>query len=258
MKLNKSLKQRIRNREFTLGSWITMTDPSVVEIMAAQGFDWLVVDMEHSAITLDIAQNLIRVIALFGASPLVRVGKNDATLIKRAMDVGAHGVIVPMVNSSEDARAAVEAVRYPPNGKRGAGLGRAQGYGFSFDDYLGWNRDESIVIVQVEHVDAVMNLNSILDVDGVDGFIVGPYDLSGSLGHPGEFDHPRVKEALQQVMAEAKRRNALAGFHVIPPDAEEVMKKHQEGYRFVGVSLDTMYLGLMCRNAIEAIRSQMR
>lgn len=134
----KSLKTKFVRREITIGSWITIGHQAVAEIMAGAGFDWLTVDMEHSAITLDIAQQLIQTIDLCGCIPLVRVGENNANLIKRVMDAGAYGVIIPMVNTKEDAERAVDAVKYPPIGKRGVGLARAQKYGLGFEEYKKW------------------------------------------------------------------------------------------------------------------------
>ena len=180
-----TLKDLLKGRGVTLGSWITLGHPAIGEILAGCGFDWLTIDMEHSAITLAECQELVRVIELAGCAPLARVGENDPNLLKRVMDAGAHGVIVPQVNSREEALRAVASVRYPPEGTRGVGLARAQGYGLNFDTYREWNREESVVIVQVEHIEAVKHLGEILSVPGVDGFIVGPYDLSASLGHPG-------------------------------------------------------------------------
>jgi len=240
------LKQKLQSRELTIGSWITIGHTAVAEIMARAGYDWLTIDMEHSAITLDIAQELIRVIELCGVAPLVRVGTNDANLIKRVMDSGAYGVIVPMVNSEEDARHAVSAVKYPPFGIRGVGLARAQKYGLDFEGYKAWNEESSVVIVQVEHIRAVENLEAILSVDGVDGFIVGPYDLSGSLGYPGRFDHPKVLSALEHVKTVSGQMKALSGYHVIPPEQLALEEKIEEGYRFIAHSLDSLFLGKAC------------
>ena len=167
--------------------------------MARAGFDWLVIDMEHTAIDTFQAQQMIQIIDLAGCVPLVRVGSNDPLLIKRAMDGGAHGIIVPMVNTPAEARRAVSAIRYPPAGTRGVGLSRAQGYGLGFRQYQIWAEEETILIVQIEHIQAVENLEEILAVEGVDGFIVGPYDLSGSLGRPGDFGHAEVAGALSKV-----------------------------------------------------------
>jgi 2-dehydro-3-deoxyglucarate aldolase len=253
-----SLKSKIRSRQTTIGSWITLGDLSVAEIMAKAGFDWLAVDMEHSAVTLDKAQALIQVIGMYGVVPLVRVGENDATMIKRVMDAGAHGVIVPMVNSAADAERAVAAVKYPPVGNRGVGLARAQGYGLEFGKYKKWVNKESIVIVQIEHIDAAENLDDILRVEGVDGFIVGPYDLSASMGMPGEFNDPRVEKVLRGIMRVAKRHEVAPGFHVIPPDSKALAKKVREGYRFIGFSLDTLFLGVKCRDELSCARKVMK
>lgn len=250
----KSLKQRIHRKETTIGSWITLGHPSIAEIMAEAGFDWLTVDMEHSAITLAEAQQLIQVISLCGVVPLVRVGKNEPNFIKRVMDAGAHGVIVPMVNTREDAENAVASVKYPPKGFRGVGLARAQSYGADFEGYRKWNQKESVVIVQIEHIRAVENLEAILSVEGVDGFIIGPYDLSGSIGLPGCFDDPKVTAALKQVRDISRRLDAVSGFHVIPPEPKEVDKKIKEGYRFIAYSLDILFLGNSCRAGLQSIK----
>jgi len=242
-----NLKERLKKRELTIGSWITIGHTAVAEIMAKAGYDWLTVDMEHSAITIDIAQDLIRVIELCGVVPLVRVGENDPNLIKRVMDAGAHGVIVPMVNSKEDAEKAVASVQYPPIGFRGVGLARAQGYGTDFEGYKKWNEKESIIIVQIEHIKAVENLEAILSVPGVDGFIIGPYDLSGSLGVPGQFDHPEMLKALNRVKDVSEKMNALSGFHVISPEVEAFQEKVRDGYKFVAHSLDSLMLSAQSR-----------
>lgn len=249
-----SLKGDLKRKRLTVGSWITLAHTSIAEIMAKAGFDWLTVDMEHSAITLDQAQLLMQVIELASCVPLVRVGENNPNLIKRVMDAGAHGVIVPMVNSKEDALRAVSAVKYPPLGERGVGLARAQGYGLEFEKYRDWVNKESIVIVQIEHIKAVKNLEEILKVEGVDGFIIGPYDLSGSIGRPGEFEHPEVKAALKKVIEVSKKLNKPAGFHVIPPDVNALKQKIEEGYKFLAFSLDTLFLGQTCRKAMEEVK----
>lgn len=249
-----NLKANFKQNKLTIGSWVTLGHTSIAEIMAKSGFDWLVVDLEHSAITLEQAQQLIQVIELRGVVPLVRVGENDPNLIKRVMDMGACGVIVPMVNSEDDAVKAVSAVKYPPLGTRGVGLARAQGYGMEFEKYKNWVNKQSIVIVQIEHIKAVENLKEILSVDGVDGFIVGPYDLSGSLGRPGEFEHLDMKRLLRNIMEVSKKMHKPAGFHVIQPDAGDLLKKIKEGYKFLGFSLDTLFLGQKIAEQIKKVR----
>ena len=249
-----SLKNKLSKKELTIGSWLAIGNTSVTEIMTKRDFDWLAIDMEHSAIDISVAQELIRVIELAGIAPLVRVGENEPTIIKRVMDAGAHGVIVPMVNSREDAERAVNSVKYPPVGNRGVGLARAQAYGLGFDKYKKWVNTESIVIVQIEHINAVNNLEDILKVDGVDGFIVGPYDLSASMGKPGAFEDADVIEALEKVKDISKKCGALSGFHVISPEAEKVQEKIEEGYRFIGFSLDFLFLGVKCAGEMDKIK----
>lgn len=252
--MTETLKSKLRKRDLTIGSWITLGHPSIAEILAGAGFDWLTVDMEHSAITFRETQNLIQVIELSGVTPLVRVGENDPLIIKRVMDAGSHGVIVPMVNSKEEAEMAVRALKYPPWGNRGVGLSRAQKYGADFEGYKAWNESESILIVQIEHVQAVDNLEEILGVPDVDGFIVGPYDLSGSLGIPGQFDHPNMQAALEKIRKIAKDMNALSGFHVISPEIEALRGKIREGYQFIAYSLDILFLGEQCRTSMRKLR----
>ena len=248
-----NLKAKLYGKYVTIGSWITLAHPAIAEIMAKAGFDWLAVDMEHSVITIREAEELIRVIELYGVAPLVRLSANDPVQIKRVMDAGAHGVIVPMVNSVAEAEQAVSAVRYPPQGTRGVGLARAQGYGTSFVKYLDWVNKESVVIVQVEHIDAVNNLEAILAVEGVDGFIVGPYDLSGSLGVPGQFDHPLMKEAMQRIETVGTASGKAPGIHVIEPKSDELKNRIVQGYRFVAYSLDIRMLDCCCRQCLEGI-----
>jgi len=222
--------------------------------MARAGFDWLAVDLEHSVITIRETEELIRVISLLGVSPLVRLSSNDPVQIKRVMDAGAAGLIVPMVNTPQEAEDAVAAMRYPPAGRRGVGLARAQGYGSSFAAYRDWLECEAVLIVQVEHIKAVENLAMILAVEGVDGFIVGPYDLSGSLGFPGQFDHPLMVQAMETIHRIGLPSGKAAGIHVIEPDMEQLKQRLQEGYRFVAYSLDVRMIDRACRSALGSFR----
>src|SRR3989338_4917219 len=182
---NNTLKKALLQSKTTYGCWVTLAHPLIPEVLSQGGFDWLVIDMEHSSITLGDLLPLIISTEAKNMVPLVRVGENNANLIKRVMDAGAYGVIVPNVNSAAQAQAAVDAVKYPPAGKRGVGLYRAQGYGKTFEAYKKWIQHESVVIIQIEHIDAVRDIDAIFAVKGIDAFIIGPYDLSGSMGKPG-------------------------------------------------------------------------
>ncbi len=246
---------KLKEKQIAIGSWITLAHPAIAEIMAKAGFDWLAVDMEHSVITIREAEELIRVIDLCDIAPLVRLSSNDAVQIKRVMDAGAQGVIVPMVNSAAEADQAVSAVRYPPQGTRGVGLARAQGYGSSFDHYLNWVNKESVVIVQIEHINAANNLEHILSVEGVNGFIVGPYDLSGSLGIPGQFDHPLMREAMKKIISVGEASGKAPGIHIVEPDIEELKRRLEQGYRFVAYSVDIRMLDCSCRKGVRSTKT---
>jgi 2-dehydro-3-deoxyglucarate aldolase len=239
----------------SIGTWITLGHPSIAEIMADAGFDWICVDMEHSVIDYAEAQLLISAIQSKGKPAYVRVGENNPRIIKRVLDAGADGIIVPMVCSADDALKAIKATKYPPSGSRGVGLARAQGYGFSFNKYKS-KADKIKLIAIIEHVDAIRNLEEIIRVDGIDGTFIGPYDLSGSLGKPGHYDDPAVKEAIARYESIAKEHSKLMGFHVVPPDHKMVQEKIDKGYNFIAFSFDAMLLGEKCRSELDRIKSK--
>jgi 2-dehydro-3-deoxyglucarate aldolase len=244
---------KIKN-EFSLGSWITLNNPSVAEIMADAGFNWLCVDLEHTSIDYNDAQQLILSIQSKGLKAFVRVGENNPRIIKRVLDAGADGIIVPMVNSKNDALKAVNSVKYPPKGKRGVGLSRAQGYGFNFEKYRDQISKQIILIAQIEHIDAVNNLKEIIETDGIDGTFIGPYDLSGSLGKPGEYNDPNVKKAIKKYESIALNYDKLVGYHSVPVDYKLVLEKKSKGYNFIAFSFDAYFLGETIRNQLQHIK----
>jgi len=249
------IKKELLNNNHVIGSWITLAHPAIAEIMANAGFDWLAIDLEHSVITIREAEELIRVIELSGVTPLVRLTSNNADLIKRVMDAGAHGIIVPMVNSAADAKIAVQSIKYPPHGFRGVGLARAQKYGSGFDSYKKWQLGSSVVIVQIEHIDAVNNLRDILSVPDIDGFIIGPYDLSGSMGIPGEFSNPKYIAAMDEIRKVAREMNVPSGIHIIEPDKDQLKNSIDDGYKFIGYSLDIRMLDNSCQSALKSVKN---
>jgi 2-dehydro-3-deoxyglucarate aldolase len=238
-----TLKEKLRNNQLTIGSWITLGHLGIAEIMTQTDFDWLTIDMEHSVISIDTAQTMIQIIQAGKKSALVRVGKNDELIIKQVMDAGANGVIVPMVNSVEMAKKAVDHLKYPPHGKRGVGLARAQKYGFGFDEYKSWLENESILVAQIEHIDAISNFEKIIEVEEVDAYIIGPYDLSASMGYPGEYHRQEVISAIDHVLAVSKRKSKAVGFHVIHPNADLVNEKIDQGCTFIAFSIDFFFIG---------------
>ena len=227
-----TLKQKLKNNELTIGSWITIGHPNVVEIMSTAGFEWLCIDMEHTSIDLNTAHVLINTIQSNNMKSLVRVAKNEEVIIKKVLDMGADGIIVPMIKNKDEAKRAVDYAKYPPVGKRGVGLYRAQNYGIGFEEYKKWVNEELVIIAQIEHIEAVENIYEILEVDGIDGTIIGPYDLSGSMGIPGDYDKEEVKEAIKKVELACKKYNKPFGYHVIESRRSMYEDRFKSKYNF--------------------------
>lgn len=225
--------------------------PAVAEIMGRSGLDCVVIDLEHSAMTTQQAEDLIRASQIGGAAALVRLTNNDENFIKRVMDSGATGIIVPMVNSAVDAKRAVAAMHYPPKGTRGVGLARGQEYGANFQGYRKWLDESSVCIVQIEHIQAVENAREILSVEGVDGYILGPYDLSASMGKPGDFENKEFKAAIEKVQQIGKELGKPGGKHIVEPDEKQLQDAIASGMKFVAYSIDTRIIDTVCRSAVK-------
>ena len=241
-------------QSMSIGSWITISSPQVAEVMADAGFDWLCIDMEHSSSDFVDVQQMMVAIQSKNVRVFVRVGANDPLIIKRVLDSGADGIIVPSVNSKEEALKAIQCMKYPPLGSRGVGLARAQGYGFDFENYRDNIAPNIPLIVQIEHINAIKELDSILELEGVDGSFIGPYDLSGSLGKPGQYNDEDVKNAIEEYETIAKKYNKLIGFHVVSPDFQLVEEKKHKGYNFIAFSFDAYFLGNAIREQLKHLK----
>ena len=253
--INTTIKQKLKNNELTIGSWITIGHPAVAEILATANFDFLVVDTEHTTIDLSMVQNLITAIQSKGIAAFVRVSKNEEVIIKRVLDAGADGIIVPMICSEADAKQAVQYSKYPPIGARGVGLARAQKYGTAFETYKDWVEKELVVVAQIEHINGINDLENIVSVEGIDAAFIGPYDLSGSLGIPGKFNEPVVIKALELFKEVCTKKGMAMGFHVIDPEAEKMQTKIDEGYTFLAFSTDFLFMGANARRNIEKLKA---
>ncbi|MCX6237738.1 MAG: aldolase/citrate lyase family protein [Bacteroidia bacterium] len=184
----------------------------------------------------------------------MRLAWIDPIQAKAVLDSGAAGVLVPMVNTKADAELAVQMTKYPPIGIRGVGLARAQGYGVNFDSYVKNANDDTLLIVQIEHKDAVSNIEEILSVPGIDGTFIGPYDLSMSLGIPGQINHPDVIAAKRKVKDATIAHGLFAGVHFVHPDTavEDCRQAVEEGYRFIALGTDILFLGDSARTLQQA------
>ena len=253
-----SLKKRLRAGEMTFGAWLTFYDPAVAEIMAAVGYDWLIIDAEHAPYTLE---NLSCILMAFDSRPtvsLIRVPWNDRVAIKQVLDLGVGGVLIPYVCSAEEARHAVAACKYPPAGIRGFGPRKASDYGRRMDEYIELANEAIIVAIQIEHIDGVDSIDEILDVPGIDIVLLGPMDLSASLGLLGQLEHPKVIEAMQRVVDAAQRVGLPVGMPM-PADAtaDEMLEWATRGCRFVIVGLDQGFVQITAAHTLVEFRQRL-
>ena len=236
--MRNELKRRLSRGEQVYGTWITVESPMATEMLSSLGFDYFVFDTEHSPLDIYMAQSLMQ--AMRGDSkttPIVRVNWNDLVQIKRALDIGAYGVLVPWVNNREEAEMAVKATRYAPNGLRGCGPRRAA----MFDpDYLQTADDEILVICQIETKEAVENIEEIVSVEGVDVSYIGPADLSASYGHLGNQSHPDVQKAIDRVFDATKAAGKATGVH--QASGKTIEDRMEKGYNFITIGNDLIYL----------------
>lgn len=246
------VKERLKQDLPVVGHWISLPSPSVVELLAAYRPDWLLIDTEHGPAHWERLEDLLRAMKGTDVVPLVRVVANDPALIKQALDRGAYGVIVPLVATADQARAAVAAATYPPEGIRGVAGSRISGYGADLPEYFKrWN-SLVIVICQIETIEALENVDEIAAVPGVDVLFVGPNDLSANLGVFRQFDHPEFVQAVDRVLKAARRHGIAAGY--MAGGAEEVLQRIDQGFRFVSAGSDARLLAGAAAATYQKIR----
>ena len=225
--------------------------PAIAELMAGEGFDWIALDMEHAAVDLSTVEQIERALRPSGCDLLVRLDGVNPVLAKHVLDAGAKGVIVPTVMTPEDADTMAAAVRYPPEGNRGTSLSRATDYGRDLAGYLRRHNDEVFLAVMLEPHLAADRADAILARPGIDAAFIGPYDLSASLGIPGQLDHPDVLAAERKILAACRRTGVAPGYHVVPPERARIDERLAAGYRFIGCSLDTHLIMHGCRTLLR-------
>jgi len=245
-------KQRLAAGDRLIGLYLSLASPDIAEMAALAGFDWLWIDLEHSRASLTDVQRMIQAVAGRSAT-LVRVPWNDPVWIKRVLDLGCDGVIVPQVRSADEAAQAVRACLYPPAGERSVGMSRAQQYGMDFQRYVENANSEICIILQIEHRDAVGCLDEILAVPGYEAVLAGPYDLSGSFGLLGQVSHPKVMESLAQIGVTAKRHGKATGIFVA--DVEAARAQAASGFNLIAVGSDAMYFWKGAQQAVRQLKS---
>lgn len=247
--MSENLKSRLANRELLFGAWVSFAQPSITEIFAGHGFDFLGIDMEHTTISLEQAQRIIAASQSHSVPCLPRPVSHSEDWIKPILDSGADGIIAPMVNSRSLTDNLVDLIKYPPVGKRSFGVNRAHNYGSNFEGYVqSWNAN-SVFIAQVETKEAVADIDNILGNPNLDGIMIGPYDLSGSLGVPGDTKHPRVQEAEKVVIEACMKAGKSCGTQIAEFDSAGVERALAMGYTFIIASSDLFVLDSWARSA---------
>jgi 2-keto-3-deoxy-L-rhamnonate aldolase RhmA len=246
------LKQR--GSKTPVGTWVMSASPLVAEAIGTAGFDWAVLDMEHSPVDLMGLVHLLQAVGSTGMQPVVRVPWNDSVTVKRVLDAGASALLFPFIQNADEAQRAVAATRYPPEGVRGmAGMGRASRFGTT-PNYFATANAGICNLLQLETTVAISNLEAIAAVPGVDALFVGPADLSGTMGLPGQLDHPDV---LAQMASAAKRANALGvPIGSVGGTPDTVAKYRAMGYDYVAVASDLGLLMRAAQAAAQALRGQ--
>lgn len=241
-------------KHISIGSWLQSGSSVMAEIMAKAGFDWIAADLEHSAMGWEAFSAFVRAVRRLGVRPYARVARNDLMEIRKALDCGAAGIIVPLINNAQEAAMAVRAAKYPPQGIRGFAFCQANEWGAEFETYAaGANRDVPL-FVMVESREAVEAIESILLVDGVDGVFIGPYDLSGSYGLLGQLAHPVIQQAKERVVQACHTYNKIAGQHLVNPTMVEVREALVQGYSLLALGMDTAFVAKASKEALEMRR----
>jgi 2-keto-3-deoxy-L-rhamnonate aldolase RhmA len=248
--MHERFARRLRAGDTLIGTIVSLSSPEVIEIVSDAGFDWLFVEAEHAPVSAYVLQSMIRAAA--DTPCLVRVPNHEEIWIKRVLDMGAAGFIVPNVNSAEQARAIIGYAKYAPAGSRGVGLGRANRYGMNVSEYLQKANEFTTVVLQAEHVDAVTNIEAIARVEGVDAILVGPNDLAASMGHLGDLDHPEVQEAIAHVYKVCLRAGVAAGIFASGPAA--LRPAVERGFKLLACGVDTVMLGQAARTLLDETR----
>ncbi|WP_062260333.1 HpcH/HpaI aldolase family protein [Endozoicomonas arenosclerae] len=240
----------------SIGPVIQMPSPSLTTTLSQKniGFDWVWIDTEHGPIGVTEMHKMISATRGTGVLPIVRIPANQDWMVKSALDAGARGIMFPFINTKEEAEKAIASLRYPPEGVRGfAPMVAAQEWGMSVSEYTRVANEEVIGILQIESATAVKNIDDILSVSGVDMILIGPYDLSGTIGLLGEVNHPKVEALIEQVIVSAKKRNVPLG--TVAFNEQDMKKRIEQGFQFVGVAVDSLLISESASTVVKQFRT---
>lgn len=236
-----AVRSKLNSGGTTVGSWLQIPHSSSAEIMGQAGYDWVAVDLEHGSIAVHQLPDLCRALELGGTLPLARLAQGHPKDCKQALDAGVGGIIAPMVESADQLAAIRDACRWPPAGNRGVGFSRANLFGRHFDDYAR-EAQAPLLVAMIEHYRAVDALAEILNVEGLDAVLIGPYDLSASIDRTAEFTHPEFESLMARIKNAGARAGVACGLHIVAPSPEELRRRQADGFRFLAYSIDSVFL----------------
>ena len=239
--LGNKIRQKLEKGDVSIGTWQQISHPSISEILGQADYEWVVVDLEHGSISMDRLPDLFRAIELGGTLPLARIAESKAKDCKQALDAGAGGIIAPMIISAEQLETVRNSCCWPPAGNRGVGYSRANLFGKHFEKY----KEEAqtpLFVAQIEHINAVENMEKILKVDGLDAVIIGPYDLSASMGLTAEIKHNEFTAVMDYILKCCKQFNVPCGDHVVELNPKLLQKRIDQGYKFIAYGTDGVFL----------------
>lgn len=238
-KLNK-IRIKLKNSKPTIGTWQQIPDPSISEILANAGYDWIAIDLEHGAINLNQLPNLFRAIEVSDCFPFARVSEPTQISCRQSLDAGAKGIIIPMIENSNQLEKLIASCCYPPKGNRGVGYTRSNIYGKNFDESI--KENNPLIIAQIENINAVNNINEILLVDGLDAVIIGPYDLSASIDRTGEFSSAEYVSLIKKIREACIKNNIPYGCHIVQPYPKVLLEEIKQGSQFIAYGTDGVFL----------------
>lgn len=248
-----NFKEKLHSGDVVYGLTLTIGNPQIAELVGYLGFDWVWIEAEHTAMGLETILAQLQAIAGTGTKAVVRVDNNDPTVIKRTLDIGPDGILIPSVNSREEGEKAIKAIKYPPLGERGIGLARAQKYGLNLGNYIKSANDEVAAIFMIEHINAVQNIDEILKIEGLDGVIIGSLDLAGSMNLQNDLGNALIEVEVQKVVqACAKAGIACGAFVGDPNQAKERIK---QGFRLLTLGADVLLLASSAKNVLDTVKS---
>lgn len=246
------LRNKLKNKNYSIGTWMQIPNSSVAEIIGQCGYDWVAIDMEHGSFSVSQLPDIFRAIESGGSNtiPMVRLSEGSRENCKRALDAGAGGVIIPMIETAESLIKTIEFCCWPPTGKRGVGFSRANLFGKNFENY----KTESqfpIIVAMIEHINGVKNINKILSVKGLDAILIGPYDLSASMGITGKFDDYEFIKILSDVERSCKEFSIPFGIHQVNPSENKLFEMINRGYTFIAYGVDAVFLNFSAKRPIK-------